>query len=360
MRDLDALLDRIDAEESPLGSKRAHTRRPFRRAALALHIDQPGGRSTVTIAGRNLSSTGMCVLHRAYLHAGAECTVMLPLLGGGEQAVPGKVLRCLHREGVIHDVAIQFKHRINPNDFDRLDLFSKWLPTLERVDPAELRGSLLLAEDSAVQARLVRHLLRETCVSVTVVGSCRAAVQRAPEGFGAILCDHNLEDADAGQLIAELAAKKINTPVIVATSETDPAIRARIGRLRASAFMAKPFEGSFLIRLLAEFLGPEGTHSGVAAEALTGASLAAVLDDLLGEALKIQAAVTVGDSEAVRRLCVSMRSTAQALNLTPVNAAAEMAVKALGTTLNLDDAGGAVAMLVNSCVLAAGRRSQAA
>lgn len=359
MRDLDALLDRIDDLEKPLGSKRTHTRRPFRRSALTLHVEQPGGRSTVAVAGRNLSPWGLCVLHRAYLHVGTLCTVDLPLVAGGEAPVSGKVIRCIHREGVIHDLGIRFNHRISINDHDRLDHFSRWLPTLERVDPTELRGSLLLVEDSAADARLVRHILSETGVSVTVVGSREAALQRAPQGFDVIVSDHNLGDGDAGQIIAELSARNIATPVIVATAETNPAIRAKICRVPAAAFVAKPYDGSFLVRLLAEFLGPERAQSGVGVGSLAGASVAAVLDDLLGDALKIQSAIATGNAENVRRLCVSMRSTAQALNMAPVLSAAEFAVKSLTASMSVDESAAALSSLVHACIQAAGRRSAA-
>jgi len=360
MRDLDAVLDRIDAQEKPLGTKRTHTRRPFRRPALKLHIEQPGGRSTVVVAGRNLSSWGLCVIHRSYLHVGTKCTVDLPLVSGGEKSLSGKVIRCIHREGVIHDVGIKFNQKINLNDHDRLDQFSKWLPTLERVNPAALQGSLLLVDGSAADARLLRHLLGETPLNLVVVGSREAAVQRAIDGFDVILTDYSLVDGDAGQLMADLLAKNIATPVIVATAETDPAIRAQIGRLPATTFVTKPFEGAFLLRVLAEFVGPEITKAGPGAQALAGASLTAILDDLLAEALKIQSTIATGDCEAVRRLCVTMRATAQALNLTPVFAAADLAVNTLTGSMSVDESAAALSKLVNACVQAAGKRSQAA
>lgn len=359
-RELESLLDRIDANEKPLGSKRAHTRRPYRRPALKLHVEQPGGRSTVIVAGRNLSPGGMCVLHRAYLHVGTECSVDLPLVSGGAKSVAGKVVRCIHREGVIHDVGIKFNEKINLNDHDRLQQFSKWLPTLERVDPSQLQGSMLLVDGSAADARLVRHLLSESPLNVVVVGTREAAVQRAPEGFDVIVTDYHLEDGDAGQLIADLAAKNVATPVVVATAEIDAAVRAKIGKLPAAAFVTKPFEGSFLLRLLAEFVGPGRTQSGPSASALAGASFTAVLDDLLAEALKIQSTIATGDCEAVRKLCVTMRATAQALNLTSVSAAAELAVTTLNATTSVDQSASALSKLVNACVQAAGKRTAAA
>lgn len=360
MRDLVAVLDRIDANEKPLGSKRAHTRRPYRRPALKLHIDQPGGRSTVIVAGRNLSPGGMCVLHRSYLHTGTECTIDLPLLTGGSKAVPGKVVRCIHREGVIHDVGIKFNQKVNLNDHDRLEQFSKWLPTLERVDPEQLRGSLLVVDGSAADARLVRHLLSDSPLNVVIVGTRQAAVQRAPEGFDVILTDYCLADGDAGQLITDLVTRNVATPVIIATAETDPAMRTKIGRLPGSAFIAKPFEGPFLLRVLAEFVGPARTQTTPTTAALGGASFAEVLDDLLAEALKIQTTIASGDYEAVRRLCVTMRATAQALNLAPVFTAADMAVTILTATMSVDQSASALSKLVNACVQAAGNRSHAA
>jgi CheY-like chemotaxis protein len=358
MRDLDAVLDRIDAAEKPLGTKRAHTRRPFRRAALKLHVEQPGGTSTVVVAGRNLSTGGMCVLHRSYLHVGTECRVDLPLIEGGTKSVRGKVVRCTHREGVIHDVGIKFVEKVTLNDHDRLEQFSKWLPTLERVDPAELHGSLLLVDGSAADARLVRHLLGDTKLNIVVVGDRASAVQRAAEGFDVILTDFALADGDAGQLIADLAAKNISTPVIVSTAETDVAIRAKIATVAGAAFVAKPFEGAFLLRLLAEFVGPAKAPPG--SDTLAGASFAAVLNDLLAEALKIQSTIATGDCDAVRRLCVSMRATAQALNLQTVYGAADLAVTALTASMSVDQSASALSKLVNACVHAAGKRSQAA
>jgi CheY-like chemotaxis protein len=193
-----------------------------------------------------------------------------------------------------------------------------------------------------------------------VVGTREAAVQRAADGFDIILSDYSLADGNAGQLIADLRAQNISTPVIVATAETDAAVRAKIGRLPAAAFVGKPFQGAFLLRLLAEFVGPGRDHTAPSANSLAGASFAAVLDDLLAEALKIQSTIATGDFEGVRRLCVTMRATAQALNLASVFAAADMAVAALEASLSVDQSSAALSKLVNSCVQAAGKRTHAA
>ncbi|WP_348234565.1 hypothetical protein, partial [Salmonella enterica] len=68
---LNALLDRLDVDEQGTKSrKRVHARWPFRKLNLQLDIQHPGGTATsLRVASRNLSRSGIGLLHSAFVHA---------------------------------------------------------------------------------------------------------------------------------------------------------------------------------------------------------------------------------------------------------------------------------------------------
>ena len=229
-RELDLFLDELDGSGSKAGDDRAgrrFVRRDFRLPRVPMQISQPGGQiATFPVACRNISRTGVSLLHSAYIHAGTRCTLALPAAAGGSLTVTGHVVRCTHRRGMVHEIGIVFDTPINLRELLDLDCIGDWF-SLERVQPEELTGKLLYVEDCAVDRQLLRHHLKDTSLAVITAEDPVAGLARAATGFDIILCTYHMPAMDGPAFIEELRARSIRTPVLVLAHDADEPTRRR-------------------------------------------------------------------------------------------------------------------------------------
>lgn len=358
-RELDQLLDEIDAQ-SPSGGGdapgRRFVRRPFRQARLPMQIRQPGGHTaTFPVACRNISRTGVSVLHSAFIHPGTRCTLLLPSARGEPVTVTGAVVRCQHRRGMVHEVGVAFDGPINLRELLALDCVGDWY-SLERIDPAELSGKLLCVDDCTVDRQLIRHHLKDTGLLVTPADDAVSGLAKAATGFDVILCAYHLPVLDGPAFIEQLRSRGITTPVIVLAHDTADTTRRRLARLPGVALLAKPVPRDLLLRALAEFLiispsrdGDDG-HREMALSAEPMRELvAAFLRDLprLGETLRL--ARDEDDAEACRQICMKVRGNARALGMTDLAQIADLAASRLAASPAVADAAPDLDRLLSAC-----------
>jgi CheY-like chemotaxis protein len=96
-------------------------------------------------------------------------------------------------------------------------------------------------------------------VTVLLVTRAREALrilEDAPVPVRAIITDLNLPQMDGFELIERIRSQDCHRrlPIIVVSGDTDPATPARIGRLGANAFFAKPFSPAAVRRKLEQLL----------------------------------------------------------------------------------------------------------
>src|ERR1043165_8702517 len=218
---LHTLLNERDQTAKQFGGipKRQFVRWPFRVPTVKLVLYHPGGTpSTIYVACSNLSAGGIGALHRTYLHKGTSCVATLPKVDGSFIEVSGKIVRCSHVRGTIHDIGIQFATTVAVREFLRLDPFADGF-SLECVNPAELKGTVLFLQDSEFDRAVIRHFLRETQLRVQFASSRGEAMARAFEAIDLILCDFNLGNDTGPEIVQALRAGGISVPIIMLTSD---------------------------------------------------------------------------------------------------------------------------------------------
>jgi len=115
-KDRRKLLERLERGNSDVSS--ASNRRglrvdfPINNAIVSLSTE---GSDTVKCAvqPRNLARRGMAFIHGRFIYPDTTCGVILPTLMGEWVQVTGKVLRCRHVEGVIHEVSVTFDEAVD-------------------------------------------------------------------------------------------------------------------------------------------------------------------------------------------------------------------------------------------------------
>jgi len=253
-RELDQLLDAIEANHRSGSVHRAATRWGFRQVAVDVTLTPPGGSHIeLCMACRNISQTGIGLLHRSYVHVGTRCTVSVNGHHGDTIRVNGRVARCMHITGMVHEIGIHFDHEIDVRSIVRPDPTLE-LSAVESVDTDALSGSILVVDTCAVTLKLIKHFLKSTQLRVRHASTIAEASTIARDNVGLILCDAELGEECGGDFIRALYENPAQSPpVVLFSADTNQQTRDLIRHPGVAGFMAKPFTQEFLLRTVAEF-----------------------------------------------------------------------------------------------------------
>jgi CheY-like chemotaxis protein len=254
-RTLEEVVKRLGTAAPASGkAQRGFVRWPFPQAAIELRLDHPGGTATtMKVACRNISCGGAGLLHRSFVHPGTRAHVRLPHSRKGFIDVPGIIIRCLHRAGVVHELGLCFEKPIDMQEVVDADPFQECF-SVETVKPEELSGNILYVEDSAMDARLVKHFTRMTKLSLSIATNGTEALAAASKGVKVILMDFHLPDCDAPQLVSQLRESHIYSPIIAVTGDSSRGTKEHLRAAGIDAFLAKPLTEDRVLRAIAEFV----------------------------------------------------------------------------------------------------------
>ncbi|CAN5715033.1 hypothetical protein BH11PLA1_BH11PLA1_11100 [soil metagenome] len=355
--DLLRLEEEMDAKNPGGSPRRSFLRWPFPKEAVLVEMIQPSGAtSRLRYACRNLSTTGIGILHSTYVHIGTKCIVHLPRLDGGVATFAAIVARCMHYRGVIHEVGLKFDAALNVREYVGIDPMRGGF-TMEHVDPGKLTGSLLHIDDSSMDRRLVRHHLRETNLNIVSAETASQALARASEGFDVIICEHDLPDMTGPALAESLRSQSIPTPIIMTTSDTRLAKDASQRSPCVSAYLLKPLTQEVLLRAMAEFMlmsrgdsdsgGP--IYSTLAQTDSAFGFVPEFVEELREVSIRLGAGLEAKDTAALKRTCAQVRGAAKGVGFAIVGTAAESAVLALEHPDKATEWGRAVRALMGAC-----------
>ena len=120
-KDAAEVLQQMEQETRPAegGERRRAPRVRYQDIArLAVRLgDEQIGRLLYAMIPRNISRTGMSLLHGQFVYNGTTCVVGLKTLGGELASVRGKVGRCRLVTGRVHELGIDFDEPIELADF---------------------------------------------------------------------------------------------------------------------------------------------------------------------------------------------------------------------------------------------------
>jgi CheY-like chemotaxis protein len=350
----------LDGQAPSKHPQRAFIRWPFHKPAIRVEMRQATGSvSDLHYACRNLSGTGISLLHNSYVHTGTTCTVHLPLLVGGTAATPGKVMRCRHVKGLIHELGIKFLAPINIRDFVSIDA-TKGGFTLEAVDAAKLTGVLLHIDDSTMTRRLIRHHLRDTQLEIVNAETAEDGLKRSGEGFDMILCDYDLAGCPGPEMVEKLRNAGATVPILMLTADVRAALQNDKRDNRANSYLQLPVSQEQLLRGLAEFLLTDGNaadaggpmYSTLSPDHPTAGFVGEYVDDLKKNANELSKAVQTEDAGTIRRVCNDIKSVAPELGFVAISEAAIAVVIALDASMSVPDSLRQIRTLISMCLRA--------
>jgi CheY-like chemotaxis protein len=258
-RDLQELLEIFDRSQSDSAQPdREFLRWSYRVDAVEIILEHNSDlKVSLPVATRNISRGGISILHSSYIHTGISCDVLLNLPGGTTQTIPGKVVRCSHIAGRVHEVGIAFHEQISTKELLGLDPIDEAY-SLERVDPDRLHGSILVVTSTDLDREIILNILEDTNLAISSADNIADAVSRAQKGCDLVLADYHLNDKNGAQLIAGLRSSGSDMPVVIMTSDKSDAVFDSIRMSRAAGTLSKPVSRDRVYQALAEFLHADG------------------------------------------------------------------------------------------------------
>ena len=194
------------------------------------------------------------------MYNGTRCACALPHPEQGGIDVEGEVVRCQHREGMIHEIGIKFDEDIDLRAFVNPNPLSQ-LFAAERVDPSELTGTVLHVEPSEHDRNLLTHYLKDTNVRVMSTLTAAAALESAHKGVDLIISEFALDDMPGSEFVTQLRSENISTPLLFLTHDISERVTSSVKRRMAQAMIRKPLTEEVLLSAMAEFLHPTAHES---------------------------------------------------------------------------------------------------
>lgn len=322
---LNALLDKLDVDDQAhRARKRVHARWPFRKVVVQLDIQHPGGTATtLRVATRNLSRSGVCLLHAAFLHSKSPCIVHLPGVDGQVRAVPGVIARCTHRGGRIHEVGVRFDTQIDLRTYFDGRVAAR-LVSLEQVDPRQLSGLVLSCMRTEREQALVRSLLSDTNLSLRSIQVGELCEPTKYDGVRLLIIGQTQEGESGTALLRAMRDKGIIVPALVLTADIQAPPREGLYDLPDVALAATPVPKEQFLATMAEILlVREADSNGRGLGSLDHATASGVLVALQELHQKLGDAMRNSDTDLLEPLCTRLADCARVGHLNDIAALAD-------------------------------------
>lgn len=343
-------------DDSIANLRRTYVRWPFACPEVDLRVEQPGGAmTTVTVVGRDLSATGIGLLHSHFVYPGSPCFVVLTDKMGVQHTYPGKVMRCQHFSGVVHEVGVAFVNEIDPRQFIASDRIGQG-PKLESLEPSRLTGTVLHIDDSTLDAKLLKHNLRETNVTVDHAGTFDEGLEKAGQTrYDLIIIDQMLDGTNTGvELMRTLREEQPNTACVALTAHDSAQLRDQFKDVRVNAVMTKPIAADALMQTIAEFLSirpgsDDEIRSTLADDDPSFELVPDFVEDLREKGKKLTDLIKEEDTMTAYTLCLQISGVAPPLGFDDVAEIARKAADSLAATMSIEESIRDVRAIIDCC-----------
>ncbi len=265
-QDHDAIVSELDrsAVASAGRDKRRSKRLPYKNVkGLTLEVTHPGG-STVRflVKPRNISRSGLSVLHGGFIHTNTPAVVPLRSLTGKPVLVSAKIVTCRHIRGRIHELGIAFEKPIELSQFV-LDADmgepghddEHWVP----VSLPTLRGSVLVVDEWESDRSLLEYDLTKLGLRVTLADGGADALRLLRGGrFDLVLTGEWLGDLSGADLAAAMRKTGCEAPLIGVFADGAPALAEAAMRAGIGTVITRPYKIEHLGQLLLQYLAFDG------------------------------------------------------------------------------------------------------
>ncbi len=357
----EALLDALDKSTGgAASSSRRVTRRWRYRNRIVVAINQAGSVQSYFVTPRNISTTGVAFVHGGYVHPGSKIAVALRNRDEKLCAHQGRVVRCVHVQGRLHEIGVEFASQINPKDF--VPPGDEPAFNVERVQIESLHGRVLIVEDSRADQRLMAFHLRGSQLELVYSLDAGSAFETVDNSIDLVFLDTTLPDKSGMDALTELRAKGYAGPIIALLPAQDRATRASFLEAGANEVLAKPIGPELLRQAAAEFLiagGCESESSSMLYSSINDSRMRELVEMYVKDCRRIGEeiadSVESGDAQKVRRAIEQLVGSAAGHGFDSIDRLARAAITTLDESPKLDQASAAIQAVINGCRRAAVR-----
>ena len=257
-RELAAVLEEIErlGGGEAVAQLRCEPRLPLADAApILVRVSHPGG-STVelVVKARNLSSNGIGFIIGSFLYADTSLTVYLTRRDGELLTVPGRVVRCVHIRGLVHDVGVRFDKAIDLSQV--IECKQGGEVKVGKADNLpQFDGNLLYIDPSPDDRDLMSFVLGRLGLAVDLAGSAEAGLEFAAKRlYDSILIDLRTRDIDARMLPEILRKRNYPGPIVAVSACDNPEEEAKALDCGYSYLLPKPLHQDSTVRLAERYL----------------------------------------------------------------------------------------------------------
>ena len=315
--------------------RRKNDRVPYlNQAGLFVQMKHPGG-SVVNylVRTRNLSPTGIAFLHGSFVYTGTACVLALHDKDGKMVGVDGKVVRCQHVRGHVHDIGVRFARSLEVKQFlitppgaaGAADASSSGGAAQTSEELPKFSGNVLCAEENASDAELLKFYLESLGVNVTVVASGLEALDYL-EGrkFDAVMTAAWLPGMTGPELAEAARAAGYTKPIIALSADDRYEIKVEALARGCTELLSKPYTAEQLVRVMAAHLpraaavpAPADTASPIVSEMWGNTKMRPLIRKfvvrLFADVREIQRLTSSGtepSAELLGKLCMGLKGSA--------------------------------------------------
>jgi CheY-like chemotaxis protein len=250
--------------------RRQNGRVPYlNQSGLFVQMKHPGG-SVVNylVRTRNLSPTGIAFLHGSFVYTGTACVLALHDKDGKMVGIDGKVVRCQHVRGHVHDIGVRFARPLELKQF-LIRGESKGQTSSPSAGAGQtseelprFAGTVLCAEENASDTELLKFYLESLGLGVTVVSSGLEALDYL-EGkkFDVLIVAVSLPGMSGPDLAEAARGAGFTSPIIALSADDRCETKVEALARGCTDLLAKPYTAEQLVRLLAAHL-PRAAATG--------------------------------------------------------------------------------------------------
>ena len=253
------LLDELDArsgQDEEAALKRAFARGRYRAIGVPVVFNNAGqSGAPLYLVPRNLSASGIGLIHSTFVHTGTPCTVTLPTVAQRAVRIPGVVVRSCHLTGTVHEVGVKFDQIINPREFLNVRPMSGWY-SAEQVTANELHGVVLHVDSSENQRDAFRSALDGSQIVFKAARSADDAMEQLGPEVDAVVIANRIEGTSGFEALESFADAGLERPVILAGEPGDPAAHTTASHRLVRTFCPTPFAPETTVRAIADALAP--------------------------------------------------------------------------------------------------------
>ncbi len=349
-RDKSRLVQAVDAQAqlqaAQLELERRNIRVPYtgHNVLISLHVN--GTSTRYSVVPRNIARYGLAFVHGRFVYPNTTCSVTLRQTDGRAHQIDGRVVRCRHIGGIVHEVSLKFEEPIDLERFvvltpDQSDRHGQERAEHEADNPLNPQtcptGLVLVVDDFAADRKLMAFHLKKQGLTVADAGN-RAQANEAIKAreYDLAMIDLHLGREDGLELIRQFRASGFSQPIVAVSADRSDQMQARAMEAGANAFLTKPMDAKQLsekVGQLMTFTSTEAAGDAVLSTLSQDREMRPLLREFVSSLSQsitlLREAGPDDDNATIREVCQQLSGAGTSYGFESITKTAELVLESL-------------------------------